>query len=246
MTQKLRRDYQRAQCIALRNAGMTCREISTIVGIFKSSVQRALKRFEERGDIYDRPRSGRPKKLNDRSVRMLQRLTQNEGRYSSHEICIRLNNSFENPICRRTFLSHNDWMVESTYRELFQRYICSFHYHYEVLLAINKKQITNEVVTREYTVNLHKRLHGIAFKKRAPRAIKELKQFAEKMMKTPDVRIDSKLNKEIWSQGINHVPYRVRVRLARQRNEDEDSLHKLYTLVTFVRVPSFKANVDNE
>lgn len=24
-----------------------------------------------------------------------------------------------------------------------------------------KKQITNEVVTREYTVNLHKRLHGV-------------------------------------------------------------------------------------
>ncbi|CAF1102009.1 unnamed protein product [Adineta ricciae] len=114
----------------------------------------------------------------------------------------------------------------------------------------NKKQITNEVVTREYTVNLHKRLHGVAFKKRAPRAVKELKKFAEKMMKTSDVRIDSKLNKEIWSQGINHVPYRVRVRLARQRNEDEDSPNKLYTLVTFVRVPSFKglltANVDNE
>jgi large subunit ribosomal protein L31e len=85
-----------------------------------------------------------------------------------------------------------------------------------------------------------------------------LKKFAEKMMKTPDVRIDSKLNKEVWSQGIkfvfsfrsiflsksclifSHVPYRVRVRLARQRNEDEDSPHKLYTLVTFVRVPSFK------
>jgi large subunit ribosomal protein L31e len=95
-----------------------------------------------------------------------------------------------------------------------------------------------------------------AFKKRAPRAVKELKKFAEKMMKTSDVRIDSKLNKEIWSQGIkyderviridlvlvycSHVPYRVRVRLARQRNEDEDSPNKLYTLVTFVRVPSFK------
>jgi len=25
----------------------------------------------------------------------------------------------------------------------------------------NKKQITNEVVTREYSVNLHKRLHGV-------------------------------------------------------------------------------------
>ncbi len=46
-----------------------------------------------------------------------------------------------------------------------------------------------------------------AFKKRAPRAVKELKKFAEKMMKTPDVRIDSKLNKEIWSQGIKLVIY---------------------------------------
>ncbi|CAF3888885.1 unnamed protein product, partial [Didymodactylos carnosus] len=75
--------------------------------------------------------------------------------------------------------------------------------------------------------NLHKRLHGVAFKKRAPCAVKEIKRFAEKMMRAPDVRIDSELNKEIWSQGINHVPYRVRIRLARQRNEDEDSPHKL-------------------
>ncbi len=37
-----------------------------------------------------------------------------------------------------------------------------------------------------------------------------------------------------------HVPFRVRVRLSRKRNEDEDSVHKLYTLVTFVPVLSFK------
>ena len=30
--------------------------------------------------------------------------------------------------------------------------------------------------------NLHKRLHGIAFKKRAPRAVKEIKAFAKKAM----------------------------------------------------------------
>ena len=29
-----------------------------------------------------------------------------------------------------------------------------------------------EVVTREYTINMHKRLHGIGFKYRAPRAVK--------------------------------------------------------------------------
>ena len=41
-----------------------------------------------------------------------------------------------------------------------------------------------EVVTREYTINMHKRLHGIGFKYRAPRAVKEIKKFAEKQMGT--------------------------------------------------------------
>ena len=40
------------------------------------------------------------------------------------------------------------------------------------------------------------------FKKRAPRAIKEIRKFAEKTMGTPDVRVDTGLNKQIWSRGI--------------------------------------------
>merc|ERR1712110_497761 len=103
-----------------------------------------------------------------------------------------------------------------------------------------KKATIHEVVTREYTFNIHKRIHGIGFKRRAPRAIKELRKFAEKQMGAPDVRIDTRLNKHLWSQGVRNVPYRVRVRLARKRNEDEDSTHKLYTLVTHVNVASFK------
>jgi len=98
----------------------------------------------------------------------------------------------------------------------------------------------NEVVTREYTINVHKRVHNVGFRRRAPSAIKEIRKFAEKMMGTPDVRIDTSLNKHVWSKGIRHVPFRVRVRLARKRNEDEDSIHKLYTLVTHVPVVSFK------
>merc|ERR1711973_478050 len=99
------------------------------------------------------------------------------------------------------------------------------------------KSTMMEVVTREYTINLHKRLHGIGFKYRAP---KEVKKFAEKQMGTTDVRIDTRLNKHLWSQGVKNVPFRVRVRLARLRNEDEDSTNKLYTLVTHVSVASFK------
>lgn len=78
------------------------------------------------------------------------------------------------------------------------------------------------------------------FKKRAPRAIKAIKQFAEKQMGTSDVRIDTKLNKAVWANGIRNVPYRIRVKLSRRRNEDEESTNKLYTLVTHVPVESFK------
>ena len=70
-------------------------------------------------------------------------------------------------------------------------------------------------VTREYTINLHKRLHGINFKKRAPRAVKEVKKFAASAMRTKDVRIDVKLNKELWSRGIKNVPARLRLKISR-------------------------------
>merc|ERR1739844_648155 len=99
-----------------------------------------------------------------------------------------------------------------------------------------KSSAIGEVVTREYTINLHKRLHGTGFKYRAPRAVKEIKKFAEKQMGTKDMRIDTRLNKAIWSQGVRGVQFRMRIRLARLRNEDEDSIHKLYTLVTHVQV----------
>ena len=35
-----------------------------------------------------------------------------------------------------------------------------------------KASTTGEVVTRKYNINIHKRLHGIGFKYRAPRAVK--------------------------------------------------------------------------
>jgi len=64
----------------------------------------------------------------------------------------------------------------------------------------NDRSVGKPPAKREYTINLGKTLHGIQFKRRAPRAVKEIKKFALKMMKTQDVRIDVKLNKVVWSQ----------------------------------------------
>ncbi|XP_068942041.1 large ribosomal subunit protein eL31-like [Petaurus breviceps papuanus] len=109
------------------------------------------------------------------------------------------------------------------------------------------RSASNEVVTRKYTINIHKRIHGVGLKKRPPRALEILK-FAMKEMGTPDVRIDTRFNKAVWAKGIRNVPYSIQVRLSRKRNEDDDSPNKLYTLVTYVPVTTFKSlqtvNVD--
>ncbi|CAK7334772.1 unnamed protein product [Dovyalis caffra] len=75
------------------------------------------------------------------------------------------------------------------------------------------------------------------FKKKAPKAIKEIRKFTQKAMGTKDVRVDVKLNKHIWSRGIRSVPRRIRVRIARRRNDDEDAKEDLYSLVTVAELP---------
>ena len=47
-----------------------------------------------------------------------------------------------------------------------------------------------------------------------------------------DVRVDVPVNKFVWSRGVRNVPYRIRVKLSRKRNEDDESKSKMYTLVT--------------
>lgn len=59
-------------------------------------------------------------------------------------------------------------------------------------------------------------------------------------LKPRDVRLDTKLNKYIWSQGIRNVPYRVRVKLSRRRNEDEEAAESLFTYVQLQEVETFK------
>ncbi|EKM56656.1 uncharacterized protein PHACADRAFT_253904, partial [Phanerochaete carnosa HHB-10118-sp] len=97
-----------------------------------------------------------------------------------------------------------------------------------------------DVVTREYTIHLHKRVHGRSFKKRAPHAVKSVIEFAQKAMGTQDIRLDPKLNQAIWAQGIKSVPHRIRVKLERKRNDEEGAKEKLYTYASHVIVETFK------
>ncbi|EFE33596.1 uncharacterized protein ARB_07541 [Trichophyton benhamiae CBS 112371] len=79
-------------------------------------------------------------------------------------------------------------------------------------------------------------VHGVSFKKRAPRAVKEIRAFAEQAMGTKDVRLDPQLNKKVWESGIKGVPFRLRVRISRKRNDEEGAKEKLYSYVQAVNV----------
>mmetsp|Transcript_17733 Transcript_17733/g.44825 ORF Transcript_17733/g.44825 Transcript_17733/m.44825 type:complete len:109 (+) Transcript_17733:963-1289(+) len=69
----------------------------------------------------------------------------------------------------------------------------------------------------ECNLNLHKRMHGIKFKKRAPCAISEIKKFAQKVMGSKNIRIDTQLNKYLWVKGARHTPNRIRILMVKKR-----------------------------
>lgn len=106
-----------------------------------------------------------------------------------------------------------------------------------------KKQTESKTISaasRDYTINLHKLCHKTQFKKKAPKALKEIRKFAVDNMKTDDVRIDTEVNQWVWSKGIRNVPRRIRVRLSRKKNEGEDGDNKFFTEVKLLQVDSFK------
>merc|ERR1711924_209677 len=105
-----------------------------------------------------------------------------------------------------------------------------------IMSSKKSKPVRQDCVAREYTINLHKRLHSNTFKKRAPRAIRAIRKFATQMMGTEDVRVHPQLNKAVWGKGVKTVPHRIRLRCERRRNDDEDAKEKLYTIVTHVMV----------
>ena len=44
----------------------------------------------------------------------------------------------------------------------------------------------------------------------------------------------------IWATGIRNIPRKVRVRISRKRNEDEEASESFFSLVQYVEVDSFE------
>ncbi len=56
--------------------------------------------------------------------------------------------------------------------------------------------------------------------RRTSRAVNVLKEFAERHMKSSEIKIDTKLNDTLWNRGITRPPRKITVRMTK----DEDGL----------------------
>ncbi len=64
---------------------------------------------------------------------------------------------------------------------------------------------------RIYTIPLRD-VKRVPRTKRSPRAVKYIREFIEKHMKTDEVIIDQELNEKIWERGREKIPSKIKVK----------------------------------
>jgi large subunit ribosomal protein L31e len=74
-----------------------------------------------------------------------------------------------------------------------------------------------ENITRVYTINLGKAWITPQHK-RTDRVVNMILEFAEKHMKSSEIKLDQDLNRQVWSRGKTNPPRKVRVKMVK----DED------------------------
>jgi large subunit ribosomal protein L31e len=85
--------------------------------------------------------------------------------------------------------------------------------------------MSEENLTRVYTINLGK-AWLTPVHKRTDRVVNMIKEFAEKHMKSSEIKLDQDLNRQIWSRGKTNPPRKVRVKMV--KDEDDVVTVSLY------------------
>lgn len=70
---------------------------------------------------------------------------------------------------------------------------------------------------RVYVIPLRK-VKNVPRTIRSPRAIRYVKEFIGRHMKTDDIKIDASVNEKIWERGIQKIPPKIKVKAVK----DED------------------------
>ena len=74
------------------------------------------------------------------------------------------------------------------------------------------------VLEREYTIPLRGAWKG-SRTDRAEKAIRVIRQFAKRHMKSSEIKIDSEVNQAVWSRGIQKPPRKIRVLMKKDKDD---------------------------
>ncbi len=74
-----------------------------------------------------------------------------------------------------------------------------------------------ETTTRVYTINLGK-AWITPDHKRTDRVVNMIREFAQKHMKSNQIKLDQDLNRQLWSRGKTNPPRRVRVKMVKEED----------------------------
>ena len=93
---------QRKRAIGILTAGMSARDVSRHFQRHESTISRLLNRFQQTGNVADRPRSDRPRKTTPREDRFLTTSSRRIRVLSSRKLGRLLRNATGTRICDRT------------------------------------------------------------------------------------------------------------------------------------------------
>jgi len=88
-------------------------------------------------------------------------------------------------------------------------------------MAETKIKKQEEKIEREYIINIRRKVGGVAIYKRAPKAIKTIKEFLARHMKIRDrdlrkIKLDIYLNEFLWARGIRNPQTRLKIKAVKE------------------------------
>ncbi|MCY3411424.1 MAG: 50S ribosomal protein L31e [Candidatus Heimdallarchaeota archaeon] len=86
------------------------------------------------------------------------------------------------------------------------------------------------VLERVYTIPFYPKLNSIPRNKRAPRAMRLIKEFIARHVKSDDIIISEEVNEKIWERGIQKPPRKITVRVVKS----DDDVVEVYLVDTSI------------
>jgi len=87
----------------------------------------------------------------------------------------------------------------------------------EEILKLKWKMAKKEIkmIERTYNVPLRKEFQKVPRWQKSQKAVKALRQFLSKHMKSDNVKIGKSINEEMWKHGIKNPPHHVKVNVTK-------------------------------